>query len=161
MRHIGTWSLYWDIVPLHVEKLHTFVKDLDDKVDEKEAVESKSNLIDMVIEYRERRQALLFCVGFMLRLANEETQRQLSRSVTEWKECFAEMESSWGYWFPDVMQMLKCPIDETKELKLSLMANGTSLDAAVRYPPTRKVRQRRVDQTKQNCMKKRLEKRIH
>ena len=147
------WSLYWNIVPLHVEKLHTLVKDLDDKLDEKEAVVSRSNLIYWVIEYRERRQALLFCVDFMLSLTNEETQRQLSRSVTEWDECFAKLESSWGYWFPDVQQMLKCPIDGTKELKLSQMTNGTSADAAMRCPRTRKLRQRRVHQAKPNCVK--------
>ena len=77
------WSLYWDIVPLHVKKLHTLIKDLDDKLDEKEAVVSKSNSIDWVIEYRNRRQALLFYVDFMLSLTKEEMQRQLSRSVTE------------------------------------------------------------------------------
>ena len=77
------WSVYWNTVPLHVEKLHTLVKDFDDKLDEKDAVVAKSSLIDWVIEYRERRQALLFCVDFMLNLRNEETQRQLSRSVTE------------------------------------------------------------------------------
>ena len=147
------WSLYWNIVPLHVKKLHTLVKDLDDKLDEEGAVVSKSKLIDRVIEYRERRQALLFCVDFMLSLTNEETQRQLSRSVTEWDECFAKLESSWGYWFPDVQQMLKCPIDGTKELKLSQMTNGTSADAAMRCPRTRKLRQRRVHQAKPNCVK--------
>ena len=146
--------LYWDIVPPHVKKLHTLVKDLDDKLDEEGAVVSKSKLIDRVIEYRERRQALLFCVDFMLSLTNEETQRQLSRSVTEWDECFAKLESSWGYWFPDVQQMLKCPIDGTKELKLSQMTNGTSADAAMRCPRTRKLRQRRVHQAKPNCVKK-------
>ena len=67
-------SLYWNIVSLHVKRLHTLVKDLDDKLDEKEAVETKLNLIDWVIEYRERRQALLFCVDFMLSLTKEETQ---------------------------------------------------------------------------------------
>ena len=148
------WCLYWDIVPLHVKKLHTLVKDLDDKLDEEGAVVSKSKLIDRVIEYRERRQALLFCVDFMLSLTNEETQRQLSRSVTEWDEFFAKLESSWGYWFPDVQQMLKCPIDGTKELKLSRMTNGTSADAAMRCPRTRKLRQRRVHQAKPNCVKK-------
>ena len=147
------WCLYWDIVPLHVKKLHTLVKDLDDKLDEEGAVVSKSKLIDRVIEYRERRQALLFCVDFMLSLTNEETQRQLSRSVTEWDEFFAKLESSWGYWFPDVQQMLKCPIDGTKELKLSQMTNGTSADAAMRCPRTRKLRQRRVHQAKPNCVK--------
>ena len=147
------WSLYWNTVPLHVEKIHTLVKDLDDKLDEEGAVVSKRNLIDWVIEYRERRQALLFCVDFMLSLTNEETQRQLSRSVTEWDECFAKLESSWGYWFPDVQQMLKCPIDGTKELKLSQMTNGTSADAAMRCPRTRKLRQRRVHQAKPNCVK--------
>ena len=148
------WCLYWDIVPLHVKKLHTLVKDLDDKLDEEGAVVSKSKLIDRVIEYRERRQALLFCVDFMLSLTNEETQRQLSRSVTEWDEFFAKLESSWGYWFPDVQQMLKCPIDGTKELKLSQMTNGTSADSAMRCPRTRKLRQKRVHQAKPNCVKK-------
>ena len=148
------WCLYWDIVPLHVKKLHTLVIDLDYKLDEEGAVVSKSKLIDRVIEYRERRQALLFCVDFMLSLTNEETQRQLSRSVTEWDEFFAKLESSWGYWFPDVQQMLKCPIDGIKELKLSQMTNGTSADAAKRCPRTRKLRQRRVHQAKPNCVKK-------
>ena len=148
------WSLYWNTVPLHVEKLHTLVKDLDDKLDEEGAVVSKSKLIDRVIEYRERRQALLFCVDFMLSLTNEETQRQLSRSVTEWDKFFAKMEKSWGYWFPDVQQMLKCPIDGTKELKLSQMTNGTSADSAMRCPRTRKLRQKRVHQAKPNCVKK-------
>ena len=147
------WSLYWNTVPLHVEKIHTLVKDLDDKLDEERAVVSKRNLIDWVIEYRERRQALLFCVDFMLTLTNEETQRQLSRSVTEWDEFFAKLESSWGYWFPDVQQMLKCPIDGTKELKLSQMTNGTSADAAMRCPRKRKLRQRPVHQAKPNCVK--------
>ena len=69
------WSLYWDSVPIHVEKLHTLVKDLDDKLDEEEAVVSKSNLIDRVVEYRERRQALLFCVDFMLSLTNKKNAK--------------------------------------------------------------------------------------
>ena len=158
LENVSDWyarSLYWDIVPLHVKKLHTLVKDLDDKLDEEGAVVSKSKLIDRVIEYRERRQALLFCVDFMLSLPNEETQRQLSRSVTEWDECFANLESSWGYWFPDVQQMLKCPIDGTKELKLSQMTNGTSADAAMRCLRTGKLRQRGgVHQAKPNCVKK-------
>ena len=124
-----SWSFYWNTVPLHVEKLHTLVKDFDDKLDEKDAVVAKSSLIDCVIEYRERRQALLFCVDFMLNLRNEETQRELSRSVTEWKESFSKLESSWGYLFLDAKQKLKSPIDGTKELKLSQMANGTSADA--------------------------------
>ena len=136
-----------------MEKIHTLVKDLDDKLDEERAVVSKRNLIDWVIEYRERRQAMLFCVDFMLSLTNEETQRQLSRSVTEWDECFAKLESSWGYWFPDVQQMLKCPIDGTKELKLSQMTNETSADAAMRCPRKRKLRQRPVHQAKPNCVK--------
>ena len=127
---------------------------MDDKLVEKEAVVAKSNLIDWVIEYCDRRQALLFSVDLILSLTNEETQRQLSRSVTEWKECFAKLESSWGYWFPDAKQMLKCPIDGTNALKLSQMANRTSADAAMRCPCTRKMRQRRVPQEKQNCIKK-------
>ena len=81
------------------------MKDLDDKLDEKEPVVSKSNLIDRVIEYRERRQLLLFYIDFMLNLMKEETQRQLSRSVTEWEKCFAKLESIWGFWFHDAKQM--------------------------------------------------------
>ena len=102
-----------------VKKVHTFVKDLDDRLDEKEAVVSKSNSFDQVNEYRERKQDSLFFVDSMLSLTNEETQRQLTRSVTEREECFAKLESSWGYWFPDAKQILKCPSDGTKALKLS------------------------------------------
>ena len=72
------WSLFWNILPLHVKKHHTLVKVLDDELVEKEAVVAKSNLIDWVIEYRDRRQALLFSLDLMLSLTNEETQRQLS-----------------------------------------------------------------------------------
>ena len=146
------WSLYCNVVPLNVKKLHTWVKDLDDKLDQKEAVVSKSNLIDRVIEYSERRQALLCCVGFMLSLTKVETQRQLSLSVTEWEEWCAKWEWSWGYWFPVAKQMLTCPNDGTNALQLSLMANETNADAAMRCPHTRKLSQRRVEsQTKQDC----------
>ena len=69
------WSLYWNTVPLYVETLHTVVEVLDDKHDEKEAVVSESNLIDWVIGYREKRQALLFCVDFMVSFTKEETQK--------------------------------------------------------------------------------------
>ena len=44
------WSLYWNTVPLHVEKLHTLVDDLDDKLYEKVVFGAKSRLIDRVIE---------------------------------------------------------------------------------------------------------------
>ena len=97
---------------------------------------------------------LLVRVDFMLSLTKEETQRQLRRSVTEWEECFARLEWSWGFWFPDAKQMLKGPIDGTKALKLSQMTNGTSADAAMRCPRTRKLRQRCVDQKKQKCLEK-------
>ena len=82
----------------------------------------------------------------MWSFVNEETRRQLF----EWVEIFAKLESSWGYWFPDVKQILKCPNDGTHSLKLSQQtANGTSTDAAMRCPRTRNVRRRRVNQTKQ------------
>ena len=141
-------SLYCNTVPLHVKKLHTLVKDLDDKLVEKEAAVAKSNMIDWVIKYHDRRQALLIYVDFMLSLTKEGMQRQLSRSVTEWEECFAKLESSWKYWFPDVKEMIKSPIDGTDALKQSQMANGTSADAAMRCFHTRKLRQRHVDKTK-------------
>ena len=82
-RQIGTRGASIGILYLHVKKHHTLVKDLDDKLVEKEDVVAKSNLIDWVIEYRDRRQALLFSVDLMLSLTKEEMQRQLSRSVTE------------------------------------------------------------------------------
>ena len=87
------WSLNCDSLLIPVKKLHTLLKNLDDKFDEKETVVSKSNLIGQVIEYCERRQALLFCVDSMLSLTNEETQKKLSRSVFEWEECFAKLKS--------------------------------------------------------------------
>ena len=87
------WSLNCDSLLIPVKKLHTLLKDLDDKFDEKETVVSKSNLIGQVIKYCERRQALLFCVDSMLSLNNEETQKKLSRSVFEWEECFAKLKS--------------------------------------------------------------------
>ena len=77
------------------ETTHTLLKDLDNYLDEKDAVVSKSSLFDQVIDYRERRQALLFYVDSMMSLTNEETQKQLMRCVTEWEECFAKLESSW------------------------------------------------------------------
>ena len=53
------WSIYWDSIPIQVEKLHTSLNDFDDKLDEKEAVVSKSNLICWVVENRERRQTFM------------------------------------------------------------------------------------------------------
>ena len=78
LEHAPDWhvrSLYWASVPIHVKKRHR----LHDKLNEEEAVVSKSNLIDRVLEYRDRKQALLFCVDSMLTLSKPETQRQLSR----------------------------------------------------------------------------------
>ena len=126
---LGYWTGTCEIAPY-------VGKDLDDKLDEKEAVVSKSKLVDWVIGYRERRQTLLFCVDFMLNLTNEEMQKQLSRSVTEWEESFAKLESSCGYWFSDAKQLLKGPIDTIDALKQNQMANETSADAAIRYPCT-------------------------
>ena len=74
-------------------KKNTFVKDLNDKLDETEAVASKGSLADWVIEYRNRRKTLLLCLDLMLSLGKNETKRQLSRSVTEREECFAKLES--------------------------------------------------------------------
>ena len=99
-----------------MKKLHTLLKDLVDNLNEKDAVVSKSHFIDKVIEFRERRQAFLLCVDSMFSHTNEEAKRQLSRRVTEWEKCFAKLESIWEYRFPDMKEMLKCPIDGTKAL---------------------------------------------
>ena len=50
--------------------------------------------------------------------------------------------------------MLKRSIEGTKAMKLSQKTNGKSADTAMRCPRTKKLRQRRVDQTFQNCIKK-------
>ena len=88
------WSFNWDGVSIDVEKLHTLVEVWDDKLVEKEAFLSKSNMIDQAVQYHERKQALLFSVDSFLSLTNEKKQRQSSRSVTEWEEGFGKMESS-------------------------------------------------------------------
>ena len=104
------WRYYLDILT------HICSKDLlfglDDKIDEQGAVPCKGKLYDRVFKSRENKQALMHIVDLMLDLTNEETQRQLSRSVTEWHEFFAKLEESWGYWFSDVKTMLKGPKDE-------------------------------------------------
>ena len=79
---------------------------MDDKLDEQDAILCKGKINDWVFEYRKNKQAMLHNVDPMLYLTNEETQKQLSRSVTEWEVFFAEFEASWGYWFLDVKTMM-------------------------------------------------------
>ena len=78
------WRFYVDTVGTQVGRLRTLIKDLDDKLDGQGASLCKSKLNDWVFEYRENKQAILHNVDLMLDLTNEEKQRQLSRSVTEW-----------------------------------------------------------------------------
>ena len=89
-------------------------------------------------------------VDLMLDLTNEEKQRQLSRSVTEWEEFFAQLEANWGYWFPDVKTMLKGPKGETNKTKFRQMASGISTNGAMRCPYTRKLKQSSFNPTKRN-----------
>ena len=145
------WRFYVDTVATQVGRLRTLIKDLDDKLDEQGASLCKSKLNDWVFEYRENKQAPLHNVDLMLDLTNEEKQRQLSRSVTEWEEFFAELEVNWGYWFPDVKTMLKSPKDETNKTKFQQMTIGISTNAAMRCPCTRKLKQRSFIPTKHNC----------
>ena len=145
------WRIYLDTVATQVGRLRTLITELDDKLDEKQAVVSKGKLYDLVFEYRDNKQALLHNVDLMLDLTNEESQRRLSRSVTEWEQFFAKLEASWGYWFPDVKTMLKGPKDETDKTKLRQVASGASTDAAMRCPHTRKLKQSRFNTTKRNC----------
>ena len=145
------WRFYVDTVATQIGRLRTLIKDLDDKLDEQGASLCKGTLNEWVFEYRENKQAMLHNVDLMLNLTNEEKQRQLSRSVTEWEEIFAELESSWGYWFPDVKTMLKCPKDETDKTKLRQVASGTSTNETMRCPHTRKLKQSSFNPTKRNC----------
>ena len=145
------WRFYVDTVATQVGKLRTLIKELDDKLDEQSASLCKGELNDWVFEYRENKQALLHNVDLMLDLTNEESQRRLSRSVTQWERFFAKLEASWGYWFPGVKTMLKGPKDETDKTKLRQVASGASTDAAMRCPHTRKLKQSRLNTTKRNC----------
>ena len=144
-------AFFVDAVATQVGRLRTLIKDLDDKLDEQDATLCKGKLNDWVIEYRENKQALLHNVDLMLNLTNEEKQRQLSRSLTEWKEFFAELEASWGYWFPDVKTLMKGPKDETDKTKLRQVASGTCTDATMRCTHTRKLKQSSFNRTKLNC----------
>ena len=144
------WRFYVDAVATQVGRLRTLIKELDDKLDEQGAILRKEELNDWVFEYRENKQALLHNVDLMLDLTNKEKQRQLSRSVTEWKEFFAELEASWGYWFPDVKTLMKGPKDETDKTKLRQEASGTSTNAAMRCTQTRKLKQSSFNPTKRN-----------
>ena len=144
------WRFYVDAVATQVGRLRTLIKELDDKLDEQGAILRKEELNDWVFEYRENKQALLHNVDLMLDLTNEEKQRQLSRSVTEWKEFFAELEASWGYWFPDVKTLMKGPKDETHKTKLRQEASGTSTNATMRCTHTRKLKQSSFNRTESN-----------
>ena len=145
------WRFYVDTVATQIGKLRTLIKELDDKLDEQSASLCKGELNDWVFEYRENKQALLHNVDLMLDLTNEEKQRQLSRSVTEWEEFYVKLENSWGYWFPDVKTMLKCPKDETDKTKLRQVASGISTYATMRCTHTRKLKQSSFNRTKRNC----------
>ena len=145
------WRFYLDTVATQVGRLRTLTKELDDKLDEQGAILRKGELNDWVFEYRENKQALLHNVDLMLDLTNEEKQRQLGRSVTEWEQFFAQLEASWGFWFPDVKTMLKGPKDETNKTKLRQMTSGVSTNAAMRCPQTRKLKQSSFNPTERNC----------
>ena len=84
----------------------------------------------------------------MMDLTNEEKQRQLSRSVTEWKEFFAQLKAIWGFWFPDVKTMLKGPNDATNKTNFCQVASGTSTYATMRCTPTSKLKQSSFNRTK-------------
>ena len=144
------WRFYVDAVATQVGRLRTLIKDLDDKLDEQGASLCKGKLNDCVFEYRENKQATLHNVDLMLDLTNKEKQRQLSRSVTEWKEFFAELEAGWGYWFPDVKTLMKGPKDETDKTKLRQEASGTSTNATMRCTHTRKLKQSSFNRTERN-----------
>ena len=95
------WRYYLDIVPTLVGRLRTLIQDLDDKLDEQEAILCIRKLNDWIFEFRENKQALLHNVDLMLDLTNEETRRWLSRSVTEWEERFpCKIKSELGILIP-------------------------------------------------------------
>ena len=144
------WRFYVDAVATQVGRLRTLIKDLDDKFDEQGASLCKGKLNDWVFEYRENKQALLHNVDLMLDLTNKEKQRQLNRSVTEWEEFFAELEASWGYWFPDVKTLMNGPKDETDKTKFRQEASGTSTNATMRCTHTRKLKQSSFKRTERN-----------
>ena len=119
--YVWRFAFMWVLWPT---KLRTLIEELDQKLGEQGTILRKVKLNDRVFEYRENKQALLHNVHLILYLTNEETQRQLSRSVAEWKELFARLEASWGYWFLDVKTMLKGPKDETNRTKRAKVERG-------------------------------------
>ena len=56
-----------------------------------------------------------------------------------------------GYWFPDVKTMLKSANAATNKTKVRRVASGTSTNAAMRCPHTRKLKQSIFNPTKRNC----------
>ena len=144
------WRFYLETVATQVGRLRTLIKELDDKLDDQGAILRKGELNDWVFEYRENKQALLHNVDLMLDLTDEEKQRQLSRSVTEWKDFFAELQASCGYWFPDVKTLMKGPKDETDKTKLRQEASGTSTNATMRCTHTKKLKQSSFNRTERN-----------
>ena len=90
------WRFYLNTVATQVGRLRTLDKDMDVKLDEQDAFLCEGKMNDQVFEYRENKQALLHNVDLMLDLTNKATKRQLSRSVTERKAFFAQLEASWG-----------------------------------------------------------------
>ena len=61
--------------------------------------------------------------------------------MTEWEEFFVISEDNLGYWFPDLKQRFKYQKDETKKLKLWQTPHGSSTNAALSCPRTRKLKQ--------------------
>ena len=145
------WRFYVDTVANQVGKLRILIEKLDDTLDKPGASFCKGKLNDWVFEYSENKQALLHNVDLMLDLTNEEKQRQLSRSVTEWEEFFVKLEDSWGYWIPHVKTMLKNPKHGTDKKRLRQVASGTCTDATMRCTYTRKLKQSSFNPTKRNC----------
>ena len=145
------WRFYLDIAPTFVQRIYSLINDLDEKLDEQEVILCKRKLNDWIFEYPENKQALLYNVDLMLDLLNEETQRRLTRSVTEWEKFFAHLQESWGHWFPDVKTMLKGPKDETNKTTLRQVTSEASTNAAMRCLHTRKPKQSSFIPTKRNC----------
>ena len=57
-----------------------------------------------------------------------------------------KLDSKREYWFPDVKQMIKCPIEGKNGKKVSTqLPNGVSTDPAMKCLRTGKARQGRVD----------------
>ena len=139
------WCLYWDIEPLYVKKLHTFVKDLDDKLDEKEAVvsiileelgkhsqlvESRSNNTSVISKTSSARRVL--CLKVKALKKQKEQQATLEKLKHE------AIQREIADLYEEIARRARIPEKETELAKVSRSC-GTSFQSVYQTRVSRKT----------------------